>query len=601
MSDEQKKFGHSYNRDNTHHSSGRPNSGDGRNHGRPNQGDGAPHRSPRRSQDNQGDGGSFEARLNREINRMMHQGGASDIQLDSERTRRDGDNRARRDGDNRARRDGDNRPRRDGDNRVRREEGRRPRQVVNGERVENHSRMERRDDVIRDPRELVVRALLRLDEHGYSNIIWDNMMRKSELNDLDKVLATRIYYGTLSNLRLIDAVWARYEPDMPRRADEVVHTTLRTALYQMMFLDRVPSYSIVSSSVEVVKRLRSQGASGYCNALLRKIVKIRETDGKLEFSSTGSKTLDFAIRYSLNDDLARLLLETFGEEATSIAESMMRAPAMNIRVNQSKISFDEFLSNRELCVEESRLIPKCSCVVQARNQALETAIASGLCCVQDEAAQLAVMALGPADAWGKGQNEVHIWDACAGQGGKTLHLLDLISRTHDGRRYDLLSTDIYANKLERLKSAQHSVFPEQKIIVKVRDLTLPGSVPLAPFDCVLVDAPCSGLGVMRRHPEVKLQRKSEDIQSLAELQAQILDNVSKHLRVGGMLIYAVCTITPQECEIQRVQFLATHPNYAEASLDLDMLGERGQQSSLKLLPSIDGCDGFYIAKFVRVE
>lgn len=522
-------------------------------------------------------GESLEARLNREMEKIRN--GATTLEetpSHHENVERRGQHhdapRAERRGGDRRRGHGDNAPRGD-----------------------------RRDDVIRDPRELVVRALMRLDDHGYSNIIWDNMMRRSALNDLDKVLATRIYYGTLSNMRLIDAVWARFEPDMPRRADEVVHTTLRTALYQMMFLDRVPAYSIVSSSVEVVKRLRSQGASGYCNALLRKIVKIRENGEKLEFVPTGSKVFDFAIRYSLNDDLARLLLDTFGDDAVAIAESMMRAPSMNIRINQSKISFDQFLAIPELNVEESKLIPGCSCVVQSRNMALETAITSGLCCVQDEAAQLAVMALGSTMQWGQGQSDIHIWDACAGQGGKTLHILDLISRAHDGRKYSLLSTDIYANKLERLKATQHDIFPEQKIITKVRDLTLPGSVPLAPFDAVLVDAPCSGLGVMRRHPEVKLLRKSEDIESLAQLQHSILDNVSKHIRVGGMLIYAVCTITPQECEKQCERFLAEHPNYEAASLDLAMLGERGMNASLKLLPSIDGCDGFYIAKFVRKD
>ena len=462
-----------------------------------------------------------------------------------------------------------------------------------------HDGKKRRDDIVKDPRELVVRALLRLDERGYSNIIWDNMMRRSALNDLDKVLATRIYYGTLSNLRLIDAVWARYEPDMARRADDVVHMTLRSALYQMMFLDRVPAYSIVSSSVEVVKRLRSQGASGYCNALLRKIVKIRESEGKLDYAPTGSATRDFAIRYSLNDDLAHLLMNTFGDQAISIAESMMRAPSMNVRVNLSKLSMEEFVAIPELSVEPSKLLPQCSCVVLARNAALETAITSGLCCVQDEAAQLAVLALGTPDKWGIWPDHAHIWDACAGQGGKTLHLLDILSRSRDNRKYDLLSSDLYATKLERLKAAQHDLFPERKVVVKVRDLTQPGSVPLAPFDAVLVDAPCSGLGVMRRHPEVKLLRKSEDIESLAQLQHAILDNVSKHLRVGGVLIYAVCTITPQECENQRDAFLEQHPNYEEASLELESLGERGMASSLKLLPSIDGCDGFYIAKFIR--
>ena len=455
------------------------------------------------------------------------------------------------------------------------------------------------DGIVRDPRELVVRGLMRLDERGYSNIIWDNLMRRSGLSELDKVLATRIYYGTLSNLRLIDAVWARFEPDMPRRADDVVHMTLRSALYQLMFLDRVPAYSVVSSSVEVVKRLRSQGASGYCNALLRKIVKIKEKEGKLDYVPTGSRIYDFAIRYSLNDDLATLLCTAFGDEAVSIAESMMRAPSMNLRVNLSKISMEDFLRIPDLMVERSKLLPECSCTVQVRNSALETVIASGLCCVQDEAAQLAVHALGSPENWGEGQDHAHVWDACAGQGGKTLHILDILSRTHSSRKYGLLSSDLYASKLERLKSSQRDLFPERKLVVKVRDLTLPGSVPLAPFDAVLVDAPCSGLGVMRRHPEVKLLRKADDIEALAQLQHSILDNVSKHIRVGGILIYAVCTITPQECELQRDAFLREHPNYVPASLGLEGFGERGKDSAMKLLPSVDGCDGFYIAKFIR--
>ncbi|MCL2326493.1 MAG: hypothetical protein FWC40_08385 [Proteobacteria bacterium] len=453
---------------------------------------------------------------------------------------------------------------------------------------------------VRDPRELVVHGLLRLEDGGYSNIVWDHLVRQSRLGDLDKVLATRIYYGTIANLRRIDAIWAQYEPDMAKRADKIVRMTLRSALYQMLCLDRVPTYSIVSSSVDVVKRLRSRTASGYCNALLRKMAAHRDSDKGIVLEPGGDAQLDFALRYSLNDDIARLLNEEFGAQAEMIAECTLSTPPMNVRVNLSKTSMAALLAREGMLLTPSAWLPESSAAAQ-RNLSLETAMDEGLVQIQDEAAQLVVLAMGEPETWGEPGRQVHVWDACAGQGGKSLHLLDRMACAGDGRSYRLLSTDLYANKLERLGTSQRRHFSAQSHLTKVRDLLLPGSVPMAPFDAILLDAPCTGLGVLRRHPEAKLLRHAADIAVLAELQKGMLDSVSKHLRVGGLLLYAVCTITRAECEDQVSAFLERHENYALSGLGLACLGERGLAPTLKLLPGQDKCDGFFMARFVRMH
>ena len=453
-----------------------------------------------------------------------------------------------------------------------------------------------------NPRELVIDALMRIDSGGFSNIVWDNAVNGSDLSGLDKMLATRIFYGTISNMRLIDAIWTQIEPEMLRRADTVVKMALRSAMYQLVFLDRVPAYSIVSTTVEIVKRMRNRAASGYCNALLRKAVACQESEAGLHYIPTGDAVADFAVRYSMNDDLARLLMREFPEDAETIAQSMLSVPRMVLRVNTSKTTLAAFTSG-QIHVEPSRLLPDTSCTVLTRHDAIDAAIDRGDVCVQDEAAQLAVCALGAPESWARPHAEVHIWDACAGQGGKSFHLMDEIASARDAseRRYSLLCTDLYANKLERLRDYQQRVFPNVHVLTKARDLAEPGSVPLAPFDAVLVDAPCSGLGVLRRHPEVKLARKAEDIASLVILQREILDNACKHIRVGGILVYAVCTITTEECEDQVADFLRQHPNFRADALPAPCLCGNAPCSERKYLPHIDGCDGFYIARFVRTE
>ena len=462
---------------------------------------------------------------------------------------------------------------------------------------EHQDAEQKRSRATRNPRELVVETLMRIEDGGYSNIVWDLAIRHADLSNLDKMLATRIFYGTLSNMRLIDALWNDIEPEMLRRADPVVKMTLRSAMYQLVFLDRVPAYSIVSTSVEVVKRLRNRAACGYCNALLRKAVA-RKDAGNLVYTPTGDALTDFAVKYSVNDELASLLIEEFGDDASNIAESMLAVPKMVLRINRSRTSIDDFLSKVGVSVERSSRLPNRACSVMSRHSAIDAAIEAGDVCVQDEAAQIAVQALGAPEQWGGAAQEVHIWDACAGLGGKTLHILDEVACDTSGRRYSLLSTDLYANKLERLREAHQKFFKSEHLITKARDLTLGGSVPLAPFDVILVDAPCSGLGVLRRHPEVKLYRTREAIESLVELQKTILDNVCRHLRIGGILVYAVCTITAEECERQAQAFLERHPNYSFDALPAEC-APTPDAHDIKLLPHADGCDGFYVARFRR--
>ena len=439
-----------------------------------------------------------------------------------------------------------------------------------------------------NPRELVVETLIRIENGGYSNIVWDLAMRHADLNALDKMLATRIFYGTLSNIRLIDALWNEIEPEMLKRADPIVRMTLRSAMYQLYFLDRVPAYSIVSTSVDVVKRLRNRAASGYCNALLRKAVA-RQEAGTLTFHPTGNQLSDFAIQFSLNDELAGCLLREFGQEAAEIAESMLNVPRMVLRVNQSKTNMDAVVSKASPAIEPSSLLPETACSVMSRSEIVDKLIENGDVCVQDEAAQMAVHALGKTESWGReGQTDIHIWDACAGMGGKSIHLIDEIACDKSGKKFSLLSTDLYANKLEKLRDYQQKYFSSIRPLIKVRDLTQGGSVPLAPFDVILVDAPCSGLGVLRRHPEVKMTRTMSDIESLVRLQKLILDNVSRHLKVGGIMVYAVCTITHEECEGQVDEFLKTHPNFRADILPANGVENREENSWIKLLPNRDG-------------
>lgn len=446
---------------------------------------------------------------------------------------------------------------------------------------------------IKNPRLLVSTVLQRVEDGAYSNIALDAAFQGAALSDSDKRLATRIFYGTLSNLRLIDTMWESMKERFIELTDPFVRATLRAALYQLRYLDRVPPHAVIKESVEVAKKVRGQKAANFCNALLRKI----SAHAKDPLPTTGDALRDFAIQESLSDDLAQLLWQEYGAEvAKQIAQSFNEIPKNSLRVNLSQGTIEQAAAR--LGAQRSQVSPT-GLVLEAFSVEVKEQVNQGFCSIQDEGSQLVALALGAFDQLPRPDAGLpSIWDACAGQGGKAMQLFDIAASEHCDTQ--MVCTDLYEAKLQRLRDAQRERFPKQRLYTRALDLSAGGSISHAPFSGIILDAPCSGLGVLRRHPEGKWNKSLAGIQSVAQLQKSLLHQVSKHLRIGGVLVYAVCTITKAETSDQIADFLEQHQNFKLCPLPASIGIAKGAET-LQILPQQYGCDGFFMARLTRIS
>ncbi len=436
-------------------------------------------------------------------------------------------------------------------------------------------------------RRVVVEALVRVEQdNAYSHVVFDHLLRTTPLSDPDRRLATRIFYGTLAMQRHLDAWLSRPVGDLEQRTEPWVRATLRAAVYQLLFLDRTPTHAVVHSAVELVKAQRGRGAAGFTNAVLRAIVKQREAG----LPVPTDPVVRFGVQHSLPDAMAETVLARFGEEeASRWAEAVNAPPNLTARVNLSRVSMEEAL--REWQAEPGALAPA-AITLPTLNPALRQATDAGSCAIQDEGSQVVVHCLEPLPLGGS------VWDACAGQGGKTMHLLDLLAPDPTTRVW---ATDLHHRKLERLRKRLNKVFPRATLNTKALDLGQQGlNWPSEPFDAVLLDAPCSGLGVIRRHPETRWRRDLPTIEALAALQHVALRNVAAAVKVGGLLVYAVCTNTAQESVAQVESFLQDCPDFRLESSPLPwLMALESAPGLVELLPHRHGCDGFFIARMRR--
>jgi 16S rRNA (cytosine967-C5)-methyltransferase len=375
--------------------------------------------------------------------------------------------------------------------------------------------------------------------------------RAPALSPEDRALATELVSGVLRRRGRLDRALAALARDGIGHLDLGVQIALRVAAYQILFLDRVPAYAAVDDAVEACKSARGRGLPGFANALLRRLSRVGEpplpvaaTDpvGYLEASA------------GLPGWVARLLLaELPADQAIAFADNLVVPPPVTLRANTLRTT-REALAERlagerpGAALPPSALAPDAILARHFESPAGTAAWRAGLFAVQDAGAQLV------AELCGAVAGE-RILDACAGNGGKTGHLLAL-----SGDRAQVDAMDLSKSKLDEGARALRRLGLVSSHAVPA-DLTQPLADPTPRYHRILLDAPCSGLGVLRRHPEALLRRSPEDLATLAGQQLRMLDTVAPALLPGGLLTYAVCTFEKRECEEVVAAFLAGHPGF----------------------------------------
>lgn len=440
------------------------------------------------------------------------------------------------------------------------------------------------------PRIVALRVLERiLLDDAYSHIALDAELQKSALDPRDRGLATQLVYGTLTLLSPIDAILDRALKRGLRGTDQSVVMLLRVATYELLFLDRIPARATIHSAVEMV-RAQERSAAGMVNGVLRHLDRERDAlTWWLDRDKTRKPVRYLSQRYGVPGFFANRLFQRHGLEWTEreLHAITFEQPPLWGRCRSERA--------RQIASEQGwPCSPFLSSAVELPGMTPEVRdlLDSGEdLAIQDVGSQLVGKMCGE-DLAG-----LRVLDACAGLGGKSLHLLD-------AHALHVTSVEPHGEKLAMLTALADPsrLTPFEGTIQDFCAHVEAGTT----FDLVLVDAPCTGLGVMRRHPEGRHRKKESDITQLAKLQREILEQASSLVRPGGVLVYAVCTFTRDEGSKQIERFLEQHPDFAlEAPPEHpdvpDWSAVLDDEDHLRTWPSIHRADAFFAARVRRKD
>lgn len=441
-----------------------------------------------------------------------------------------------------------------------------------------------------DPRIAVVQALAELHRRrSYSNIALDQLLRTADLSAADRSLASRLFYGVIERRLALDHVLSSASSVPLRKIHPLVHETLRVALYQILYMDKVPDSAAVNEAVSGVRRLKQGQASGFVNGVLRGILRRRES----LFADLPAGDAGLSIRHSCPVELISFWREAYGDVmAERLVAAVNETPDAFLRVNTLRTTdeifsknLDRLGANHQICVD----LPHCfqlKCGYLLNDLASEE---KNCYYYQDKASQWACLAFGaqPGEA---------VADVCAAPGGKSFTVAQMMKNT--GR---LLACDLYPAKCETIDRRA-----EELGITILRTAARDASAPCpeqlrGTFDRVLCDVPCSGLGVIRRKPEIRYKNLRE-FDDLPALQYRILERSAEMVKHGGVLQYSTCTLNPAENEEVAARFLREHPEFLPRVLPLDScFAAAGLEPShtITLFPPVHGTDGFFIAGFCK--
>ncbi|PLT34259.1 16S rRNA (cytosine(967)-C(5))-methyltransferase RsmB [Bacillus sp. V5-8f] len=436
-------------------------------------------------------------------------------------------------------------------------------------------------------REIALDVLESVEKNqSYSNLLLNSMIKKHGLEGPDSGLLTEIIYGTIQRKMTLDYYLQPFIKNQKKTQSWVI-SLLRMSLYQMVFLDKIPDHAILFEGVEIAKNRGHKGISSMVNGVLRNIQ--RKGIPSLEAIEDEAERLSIETSHPIW--LVKRWINQFGFEKTKeMCEINLVAPLQSARVNIKKLSRDEAISaltEEGYHVEKSEVAPEAILCLRG-NLAYSESYKMGYLTIQDESSMLVAHALGAAG------NDM-VLDCCAAPGGKTTHIAEGLTTGQ------VNAIDLHEHKV-KLINEQAERLGLRNIKTYAADSRKVGEIfSKEGFDRILVDAPCSGFGVMRRKPDVKYTKSPEDVSRLSAIQEQLLDASAPLLKKGGRLIYSTCTVDREENERVAASFLEKHPEF-EADVTLaDRLPENVKPFVegyfLQVFPQYFSSDGFFIASF----
>jgi 16S rRNA (cytosine967-C5)-methyltransferase len=435
------------------------------------------------------------------------------------------------------------------------------------------------------PRGTAVKILNRVERSdAYLDKLLDAELRSDEMNELDKGLMNEIVTGVVRWQMKLDWVLTGFFHGNFTKAETNIKNALRVALYQILFLDKVPQSAAVNEGVEFIKRLRGQKVGDLVNAVLRNIIRNLENIRYPDPKEDRIRHLSVVESHPLW--LVNRWVTRFGyDEAQQFLAANNKRPDLTLRVNRLKIQFDYYLSllnQNQIQYTRSANLDFFVRVQHMTGIGSSEMFRQGFFSVQDESGGLAVKLLDP-------QQGERVIDLCSAPGGKTTFIGELMKNIGE-----IISVDKYETRLNLVKNAVQrlGISNAHFIVADAATLQIP------PGDKVLVDAPCSGLGVLAKKPDAKWKREPEDIRDLVKLQRSILKNAATLVKPSGCLVYSTCTTEPEENTEITSDFLSNHPDFSVEPADQFVPREVVSSSGfIETFPHRNGMDGAFAVRF----
>ena len=411
------------------------------------------------------------------------------------------------------------------------------------------------------PREAALKALVACEKDGaYLNIALRDILSSAGMSPRDNALATTISFGVMKNALFLDNIIKNLSSVKLKKLSVWIHNILRIGIYCNKFLDRIPVSATVNECVRLARRYGHNASAGFVNALLRASCNsgdfLPEDKGSIDYIS---------IKYSLPLWLAKMWTEQgYGED---LFRAINLEPPVTVRLNTLKCSSlpEEF--------EKISDLPFGYNYVGGGSVENNPLFKEGYIAVQDGASQKAISAFNLREG-------MRVLDLCSAPGGKTAYMAQLLKNSGE-----IISCDIHEHKIGLIKSNLERLGVTNTLVM-LNDATVMREDFCGSFDAVLADVPCSGLGVLRRKPDIKWTKSEEDNENLTKIQQKILENASCYVKKGGKLMYSTCTINRMENEDMIDAFVKTHPEF--------IITEEKQ-----LRPDRDNTDGFFYAVLER--
>ena len=432
-------------------------------------------------------------------------------------------------------------------------------------------------------REVTLRALVACEQQGaWSDGFLKKTLRSAGLDSRDAALATRLCFGVLQNQLLLDDYLGKLSTVKLEKMEPAIRNILRLGAYQVLFLDRVPDHAAVSEAVDLARKSsRNPRSAGLVNGVLRSLIRQKDS---LE------PPKDPAVRYSHPQWLYQAFCQRLGrEEAAALMAANNGEPPTCAQVNTIKATVEDVINSLRaegVEVQPHPWLPDCLLLSHTGSLEELTAFREGLFYIQDAAAKLAVLAACPSQ-------DMAVLDACAAPGGKSFAAAIAM-----GGQGSVTSCDIHPHKIDLIQAGARRLGLEKCISAQVLNGKECKEEFLDRFDLVIADVPCSGLGIIRKKPDIRY-KNPKPLEGLPQVQKAILDNVSRYVRPGGVLLYATCTLLERENEGVVRAFLDRHKGFTLEGFEVPGDFEGAREGMVTCWPHRRSTDGFFFAKLRR--